>query len=76
MADKCKVIGSFGKHKLPKGYYDDVPYLKKGISQVDGVGTVHLDLTAECERCGKSYTVARIHLPPGSIEWLKGIGVK
>lgn len=59
---KCKVIGSFGKHKLPTGCYDDAPYLSIGEIIRDGTGVQHVRLYARCDRCGEKYHAASIHL--------------
>ena len=61
---KCTAIGSFGKHTLPKGYYDDAPYLGVGEIIKDGTGVQHVRLYANCDRCGQRYHAASIHLSP------------
>lgn len=53
--------GLFGHHWVD-GWYGDAPYLKIQHAGKDGIGRLHGSLHCECDRCGQSYLVARIHL--------------
>lgn len=49
-------------HKLPRGYDNDVPYLRITNIVTDGINRQHARLEVECERCGEMYHVANTHL--------------
>ena len=61
MSILCKWFG----HKLPKGWCNGAPYLKRDGGAIDGMGTEHVFLYAECDRCGEEYNAANFHMPKG-----------
>ena len=53
------------EHKPPRGYgKEGAPYLRKELGPIDGMGTLHVRLYGECQRCGREYHIANIHLNP------------
>ena len=53
----CNMFG----HKRNKGWWGDGLYGKVIQTGADGTGRTHAYVTAECDRCGKNYTLARFH---------------
>lgn len=60
----CTLFG----HKPPvyakKGWYspgEEYGTIRLGV--IDGLGTQHAMVEAECARCGQRFIVARVHLP-------------
>lgn len=58
MSILCSMFG----HKQNKGWYGDGLYGEIVPASTDGIGRIHAFITADCDRCGKSYTLARLHL--------------
>jgi hypothetical protein len=61
----CHVFG----HKPPiystKGWYSPgEEYATVILGAVDGCGRQHAIIFADCARCGASFKLARIHIPP------------
>lgn len=62
----CKLVG----HKPPvyakPGWFSPgEQYGKVVLDGQDGLRRTHAKVQAECARCGKNFTVARIHVPRG-----------
>mgnify|MGYP000123839781 FL=1 len=49
------------KHEAT-GYRGAKPYIFQKYSQVDGIGRIHLHLYARCDKCGKDFPYAMMHL--------------
>jgi hypothetical protein len=60
----CKLFGHQPPVYAEKGWYSPgEEYGKLVPSAVDGMGTCHAKVKAECARCGKEFIVAMVHLP-------------
>jgi len=54
---RCKMFG----HVRYKGWWGDGLYGKVFQTGRDGTGRTHAYITAECDRCGETYVLARFH---------------
>ena len=54
----CNLFG----HKRNSGWYGDGLYGEVTPNSIDGIGRAHAIITASCDRCGETYTLARLHL--------------
>jgi hypothetical protein len=54
----CRLFG----HKRNIGWYGDGLYGDIQLWGIDGVGRAHASIVAECDRCGETYTLARLHV--------------
>jgi len=50
----CKILG----HKI-----NDIRYGRIELNDVDGIGRQHATVKYACERCYKTFTVCRVHIP-------------
>lgn len=51
---------------------DPWKYGKLREGPVDGIGRIHGDVTAECERCGAKFDVCKVHIPSIQLEKING----
>lgn len=57
----CRLIGH--RPLTTAGWMHGVGYAAVSHSTVDGLGTKHLYLLAECPRCGEKYSICNVHVP-------------
>ncbi len=58
MSVLCAMFG----HKRDRGWYGDGLYGDVIPCGIDNVGRAHGYISAKCDRCGETYTLARLHL--------------
>jgi hypothetical protein len=59
----CRMTGH-----IRTGYGGGVPYGTMEYFTTDGIGTRHCRVVANCDRCGRRFTVVNFHMPK---EWQK-----
>ncbi len=55
----CKLFG----HQTLDGKYGGAEYFKECGSYVDNIGRWHLEMAANCPRCGERYITGKVHVP-------------
>ena len=65
----CKIVGHQPPVYNEGGWYSPgEEYATLSIGARDGVGRMHARVIADCARCGKEFTVARVHVPTIEVE--------
>jgi len=57
----CRIFGH--APLTTSGWAGGVGYARTAWDTIDGMGTWHLHLSAECPRCGEQYLIANVHVP-------------
>lgn len=60
----CKLVGHQPPVYAGEGWYSPgEEYAKVLVGAMDGLGTIHARIEAECARCKEKFIVCRIHIP-------------